>query len=206
MVFGLCVCVLHAWIEGSTWRDCKECKRNEKKQQSINIENEKNVLILKCVYPLRNYRLFNFFKNQQALLHAKKTMNDSYNHDTYNSNSKSKEESEESNESNESSENSNEKKKDVITMNDMYDKRLQNLNRNKIIVIGAGISGLACARELMNYGFDVIVLEARNRTGLYYISLSLFVCICVCLRVWDVIKDSKKKKNIGFLRFFQTWK
>ena len=35
----------------------------------------------------------------------------------------------------------------------------------KVIVIGAGFGGLACAHELLSAGYDVIVLEARNRTG-----------------------------------------
>ncbi|MBX3403575.1 MAG: FAD-dependent oxidoreductase [Phycisphaeraceae bacterium] len=35
----------------------------------------------------------------------------------------------------------------------------------RIIVIGAGLAGLACAHELLNDGHDVLVLEARNRIG-----------------------------------------
>lgn len=35
----------------------------------------------------------------------------------------------------------------------------------RVIVIGAGISGLACARELSERRHDVLVLEARNRLG-----------------------------------------
>ena len=37
--------------------------------------------------------------------------------------------------------------------------------RPRVIVIGAGISGLACARELSERRHDVLVLEARNRLG-----------------------------------------
>lgn len=33
------------------------------------------------------------------------------------------------------------------------------------IVIGAGMSGLSCARELVNAGVDVLILEARDRIG-----------------------------------------
>ncbi len=33
-----------------------------------------------------------------------------------------------------------------------------------MIVIGAGLSGLAAAQELQSNGHDVLVLEARNRT------------------------------------------
>jgi len=35
----------------------------------------------------------------------------------------------------------------------------------KIVVIGAGFSGLACAYELDAAGYDVLVIEARNRVG-----------------------------------------
>lgn len=35
----------------------------------------------------------------------------------------------------------------------------------KIIVIGAGIAGLIAARQLKYFGFDVFVLESRNRIG-----------------------------------------
>ncbi len=38
------------------------------------------------------------------------------------------------------------------------------LNR-RVIVIGAGFAGLACAYELASVGYDVTVLEARNRVG-----------------------------------------
>jgi monoamine oxidase len=35
----------------------------------------------------------------------------------------------------------------------------------EVIVIGAGIAGLAAARDLSIDGYDVLVLEARNRIG-----------------------------------------
>ncbi len=35
----------------------------------------------------------------------------------------------------------------------------------RVIVIGAGLAGLACAYELRSGGFDVRVLEARKRLG-----------------------------------------
>ena len=34
-----------------------------------------------------------------------------------------------------------------------------------VTVIGAGVSGMACARELIDAGFDVHIFEARDRTG-----------------------------------------
>lgn len=38
-------------------------------------------------------------------------------------------------------------------------------NGKTVLVIGAGISGLAAARKLKQNGFDVIVLEAQNKVG-----------------------------------------
>lgn len=47
-------------------------------------------------------------------------------------------------------------------------KRLQPIpskKLGKVIVIGAGISGLAVGQQLQQFGMDVIVLEARDRVG-----------------------------------------
>lgn len=37
--------------------------------------------------------------------------------------------------------------------------------REKIIVIGAGISGLIAAQKLQSFGFEVLILESRDRVG-----------------------------------------
>ena len=38
-------------------------------------------------------------------------------------------------------------------------------SRGKVIVVGAGVSGLMVARQLKYFGYDVQILEARNRIG-----------------------------------------
>jgi monoamine oxidase len=45
----------------------------------------------------------------------------------------------------------------------------------RVIVIGAGFGGLACAYELLSAGYDVVVLEARNRVGGRVLSFADFV-------------------------------
>jgi monoamine oxidase len=35
----------------------------------------------------------------------------------------------------------------------------------RVLVIGAGLAGLAAARELHDQGLDVVVVEARDRIG-----------------------------------------
>jgi monoamine oxidase len=35
----------------------------------------------------------------------------------------------------------------------------------KVLVLGAGMSGLAAARELVQRGYEVLVLEGRSRPG-----------------------------------------
>ena len=39
------------------------------------------------------------------------------------------------------------------------------MTRADVVVVGAGIAGLACATELTRNGIDVLVLEARSRVG-----------------------------------------
>lgn len=45
-------------------------------------------------------------------------------------------------------------------LEEMKEKR-----REKIVVIGAGISGLIAAQKLQSFGFEVLILEARDRVG-----------------------------------------
>ena len=39
------------------------------------------------------------------------------------------------------------------------------MNGRRVVVLGGGFAGLACAYELKSVGYDVVVLEARNRVG-----------------------------------------
>lgn len=48
-------------------------------------------------------------------------------------------------------------------------------NGKRIIVIGGGFSGLACAHELKSRGYDITVVEARNRFGGRVLSFGDFV-------------------------------
>jgi len=43
--------------------------------------------------------------------------------------------------------------------------RLGRDSQKRIVVIGAGFSGLVCGHELKNAGYDVTLVEARNRVG-----------------------------------------
>ena len=39
------------------------------------------------------------------------------------------------------------------------------LSKPKVIILGAGFAGLAAGKMLIENGYDVTILEARNRTG-----------------------------------------
>ncbi len=47
--------------------------------------------------------------------------------------------------------------------------------RRRVVIVGAGFAGLACAYELKTAGYDVTVLEARSRVGGRVLSFSDFV-------------------------------
>lgn len=45
----------------------------------------------------------------------------------------------------------------------------------RIVIIGGGFAGLACAHELLAVGYDITILEARNRFGGRVLSFSDFI-------------------------------
>lgn len=49
------------------------------------------------------------------------------------------------------------------------------LGAKRIVVIGGGFSGLACAHELKSAGYDVTVIEARDRVGGRVLSFSDYI-------------------------------
>ena len=59
----------------------------------------------------------------------------------------------------------------VLLISDRFDLSAQKAGA-RVVVIGAGFSGLAAAYELTKAGYDVTVVEARNRVGGRVISFS----------------------------------
>jgi Flavin containing amine oxidoreductase len=53
----------------------------------------------------------------------------------------------------------------VLIAEGMSRSRSSAYHSERVIVLGAGMSGLACARELQNRGYEVLVVEARGRVG-----------------------------------------
>lgn len=53
----------------------------------------------------------------------------------------------------------------IVTLKNLANNSLKTTKKNKekIIIIGAGIAGLTAGKALQNQGFEVILLEARNR-------------------------------------------
>ena len=45
------------------------------------------------------------------------------------------------------------------------DQVRRSLDHGRVVVIGAGVAGLSTAQQLSEDGFDVVVLEARDRVG-----------------------------------------
>jgi monoamine oxidase len=61
----------------------------------------------------------------------------------------------------------------LISSSDVFGDRPRSRHgAHRVIIIGGGLSGLACAYEVMHAGCDVTVLEARNRIGGRVLSLS----------------------------------
>jgi len=61
-------------------------------------------------------------------------------------------------------------KKDVGSIEHRIRERIKEIGtrvgaKPRVIVIGAGLSGLCCARELLHLGFEVVVVEANDRVG-----------------------------------------
>lgn len=52
----------------------------------------------------------------------------------------------------------------AATASTAYTRSLQ-AKKTRVLVLGAGMSGLACARELRQRGYQVLVVEARDRLG-----------------------------------------
>lgn len=48
-------------------------------------------------------------------------------------------------------------------------------NGKSVVVVGAGFAGLACAYELLEFGYDVQIVDARNRVGGRVLSFKDFV-------------------------------
>src|SRR5688500_12019259 len=52
-----------------------------------------------------------------------------------------------------------------IFLSSKFSLGMFSLKPNKILIVGAGLSGLVAAYELDKRGHDVVVLEAQNRIG-----------------------------------------
>jgi monoamine oxidase len=63
----------------------------------------------------------------------------------------------------------------MLLSNRVFASLAQQKAGKRVVVVGAGFSGLAAAHELQSAGYDVTVVEARNRVGGRVLSFSDFV-------------------------------
>ena len=80
----------------------------------------------------------------------------------------------------------------------------------KVLVIGAGISGLAAAQQLKSFGMEVVVVEARDRVGGRiatfrkgaYIAGYLYFVSDRAILTWSHFKGNRLSRNSFFVTFW----